>query len=94
MEFLLTLIGKALITGLTTFLFYLFITLNHDVTVQEPIYLLILVAVTSYATAVLFMSVFEVAVDTLLACYIIDEATNLSPVHAPMDLKEIMDQER
>lgn len=36
--------------------------------------------------ALIFMSVFEVSVDTLLACYIIDEGSNIRPIHAPQQL--------
>lgn len=91
---ILALVGKLLIAALTTFLFYLFITFVSSVkeNVQEPIYLLIVVAITSYAVALIFMSVFEVSVDTLLACFLIDERSNVKAVYAPENLVELMDK--
>jgi hypothetical protein len=57
---ILSLVGKLLIAGLTTFLFYIFITFVTDVkqNIQEPIYLLILIGIASYAIALIFMSIF------------------------------------
>lgn len=91
---ILALVGKLLIAALTTFLFYLFITFVSSVkeNVQEPIYLLIVVAITSYAVALIFMSVFEVSVDTLLVCFLIDERSNVKAVYAPENLVELMDK--
>lgn len=82
---ILSLVGKLLIAGLTTFLFYIFITFVTDVkqNIQEPIYLLILVGIASYAIALIFMSIFEISVDTLLACFLIDERSNAKAVYAP-----------
>jgi len=81
-------IGKLTISALTTFLFYLFITFVTSVkaTIQEPIYMLILVAIGSFAIAYIFMSVFDMAVDTLLVCFLIDEQGNSKAFHASGDL--------
>ena len=67
-------LGKIIIAGLTTFLFYLLITFVSDIksNVQEPIYLLILVFVASFAIAVVFMAIYSIAMETILACFIID----------------------
>ena len=72
--FILMLLGKLMIAGLTTFLFYLLITFVNDIraNVQEPIYLLILVFIASFAIAVVFMAVYSVAMETILACFIVD----------------------
>lgn len=72
------LLGKLIIAGLTTFLFYLLITFVNDIraNVQEPIYLLILVFIASFAIAVVFMAVYSIAMETVLACFIIDETSN------------------
>jgi choline transporter-like protein 2/4/5 len=82
---ILSLVGKFLIAGLTTLLFYIFITFVKSVkeNIQEPIYLLILVFIVSFAVALIFMSVFEVSVDTLLGCFLIDERSNTKAVYAP-----------
>lgn len=57
-------LGKLIISGLTTFLFYLLITMVADIkaNVQEPIYLLILVFIASYAIATVYMSVYSIAI--------------------------------
>jgi solute carrier family 44 protein 1 (choline transporter-like protein)/choline transporter-like protein 2/4/5 len=57
-------IGKLAIAGLTTFLFYLLITLVTDIkaNVQEPIYLLILVFIAAYAIALVFMAIYSIAI--------------------------------
>jgi solute carrier family 44 protein 1 (choline transporter-like protein)/choline transporter-like protein 2/4/5 len=70
----LMMLGKLLIAGATTFLFYLLITFVTDIrsNVQEPIYLLILVFIAAFAIAVVFMAVYTVAMETILACFIID----------------------
>lgn len=60
--------------------------------VQEPIYMLILVFITTYAIALIFMSIFEISVDTLLACFLIDERSNNKAVYAPEGLADLMDK--
>jgi hypothetical protein len=81
-------IGKLTIAALTTFLFYIFITFVTSVkaSIQEPIYMLILVAIGSFAIAHIFMSVFDMAVDTLLVCFLIDEQANNKALHASPEL--------
>lgn len=71
---LLALVGKILIAGLTTFLFYIFVTFVTNVSqnIQEPILMLILVGLAAFAIATIFMGVFDVSVDTLLMCFLID----------------------
>jgi len=48
--------------------------------------MLILVAIGSFAIAYIFMSVFDMAVDTLLVCFLIDEQGNSKALHASGDL--------
>jgi hypothetical protein len=67
-------LGKLIIAGLTTFLFYLLITFVQSIhaNVQEPIYLLILVFIVAYAIACVFMAIYSLSMETILACFIID----------------------
>lgn len=49
-----------------------------------------------YVVALLFMSVYSIAMDTLLQCFIVDETNQKgkgkgAPVYAPADLAELMD---
>ena len=92
--YILSIVGKLAISALTTFLFYLFITFvsSVKVNIQEPIYMLILVGISSYAVAVIFMSVFDVTVDSLLVCFLIDEKSNNKAVFAPTELSDVMDK--
>lgn len=92
--YILAIVGKLTIATLTTFLFYIFITFVTSVkaNIQEPIYMLILVAVGSYAIALIFMAVFDVAVDALLVCFLIDEQSNSKAIWAPSELAVLMDK--
>ena len=48
-----------------------------------------------YVIGMLFMSVYTVAMDTLLVCFIVDENNSKGkgkkPVYAPQDLAELME---
>lgn len=91
-------IGKLLIALGTTACFYAFI-LYHPTArdnIFQPIYLLIIVFIMSYAVGVLFMTVYTLAMDTLLACFIVDETNSKgkggkAPQYAPPELAELMD---
>lgn len=69
-------LGKLMIAAGTTFGFYVLITFvsSIQVNVLKPIYLLIIVFIISYAIGMLFMSVYSIAMDTILQCFIVDEA--------------------
>jgi len=82
---ILMLLGKLIIAGATTGLFYVLITFVQSIkeNVLEPIFLLILVFIVSYAIAVIFMVIYSVAMETIFACFIIDETTNKRAIYAP-----------
>ena len=86
-------LGKLIIAGATTLLFYILITfvVSIKANVLEPIYLLILVFIVSYAIAVIFMVIYSIAMETILACFIIDETNNKRAIYAPPELQELMD---
>jgi hypothetical protein len=54
--------------------------------------MLILVGITSFAIALIFMSIFDVAVDTLLVCFLVDEQSNTKAIYAPPELADLMDK--
>jgi len=89
---LLAMVGRILITGLSAFVFYIAITYVTAIqeNVQEPIYLVILVALAALAISTIFMSIFDISVDTLLQCFLIDEQANGKPQYAHPDLIEVM----
>jgi solute carrier family 44 (choline transporter-like protein), member 2/4/5 len=90
-------IGKMLIAISTTGCFYLLIMYYPaaKINVLQPIYLLIIVFIMAYAVAMLFMTVYTLAMDTLLACFIVDETNSKGkggkPQHAPPELAELME---
>lgn len=69
-------LGKLAIAGLTTGAFYLLIIYNPGsrINVLQPIYLLIIVFIMSFSVGMLFMAVYSLAMDTLLACFVVDES--------------------
>lgn len=86
-------LGKLAIAALTTGCFYLLILYNPGsrINVLQPIYLLIIVFTMSFAVGMLFMSVYSLAMDTLLACFVVDETNakakgDKAPKFAPPEL--------
>lgn len=52
----------------------------------------------AYAVSTLFMAVYSIAMDTLLACFIIDETNQKAkggkaPLYAPEELAELIDRD-
>lgn len=88
-------IGKLLIACATTASVYAFITYTTYAKVLSPLLFLILVFVYSYAIAVVFMTVYELGMDSLLMCFIVDETNQKAKggkaLHAPEELAELMD---
>lgn len=67
-------LGKLMIAAGTTIAFYCIITYVSSIkaNVMEPIYLLILMFIISFAVGMLFMSVYSIAMDTIFQCFIVD----------------------
>lgn len=65
-------IGKLLIACGTTGAVYAFITYTSYAKVLSPLLYLLLVFVYSYAIAVVFMTVYDLGMDSLLMCFIVD----------------------
>jgi hypothetical protein len=56
------------------------------------------VFIIGYAVSTLFMAVYSIAMDTLLACFIIDENNQKAkggkaPLYAPEELAELIDRD-
>lgn len=63
---------------------------------MQPIFLLILVFIISFAVGMLFMSIYSVAMDTTLQCFIVDEANQKvkggkTALYAPEELQALID---
>lgn len=73
---LMMLLGKLMIAAGTTFGFYCLITYVPTIkeNIMQPIYLLVIVFIVSFAISMLFMAVYSLAMETLLQCFIVDEA--------------------
>jgi hypothetical protein len=71
---------------------------SANFTVNRNFLLIQLVFIIAYAVSTFFMSVYSVAMDTLLACFIADEANQKAkggkaPMYAPEDLAELIDRD-
>lgn len=93
-------IGKVMIAATTTLAFYALVTFVSSIaeTILEPILMLIIVFIMAYAVSTLFMAVYSIAMDTLLACFIIDETNQKAkggkaPLYAPEELAELIDRD-
>lgn len=68
-------IGKLMIACGTTGVIYAIINYSTWSKIMSPLLFLLLVFVYSYAVGCIFMIVYELAIDTLMVCFIVDETT-------------------
>ncbi len=91
-------ITEILIAAGATGLFWVLITFNDSIrnNMMEPIFMLVVVALGSLTIAKVFMSVYSVSMNTVLACFIADETNqkgkNGRPLYAPQDMVDLMDR--
>lgn len=91
-------LGKLMIAALSAGGFYILITYVDSIRsgYLQPFYQVILIGVIGYVVSMLFMSVYTIAMDTLLVCFIVDENNQKGKgkkgaVHAPQDLADLME---
>lgn len=95
---IMTFITELLITAGGTVLFWVLITFKDSIrnNIMEPIFMLIVVALGSLVIAKVFMSVYSVSMDTILACFIADEINQKGKsgkaLYAPPEMVELMDK--
>jgi fucose permease len=67
-------IGRILIAAGTTLAFYCLITFVTSIksNIMEPIYLLVIVFIIGFGIGALFIYIYSIAIDTILACFIVD----------------------
>lgn len=67
-------LGKLMIAALTAGGFYLLISYVSSIRQNylQPFYQVLLAGILGYIVGMLFMSVYTVAMDTLLVCFIVD----------------------
>lgn len=72
---IMTFITELLIAAGGTVLFWILITFKESIrnNMMEPIFMLVVVGLGSLVIAKVFMSVYAVSMDTILACFIADE---------------------
>lgn len=88
-------IGKIMIAAGSATCFYMLITYTsaRDSYLQ-PFYQVLLMFIIGYAIGMLFMSVYAVAMDALLQCFLVDELNSKGkgkPKYAPEELADVMD---
>ena len=89
-------LGKAMITCSSTYLGFFIITERHSISdeITSPVGPTVVFAIVSYLVAALFMSVYEMAGDTIIQAFILDEKLNgeKQSVFAPEPIKDFMDE--
>lgn len=89
-------IGKLLIASATTAIMWAVFNYSGWGTLISPLLPLLVVFVYSWVISMLFMSVYELAMDTLLVCFIVDETNQKeegknNPKYAPEELVSLLD---
>jgi len=89
-------IGKMLVTVMATYTGFLIISINEPFksTVQSPIAPTIVFAVVSYIVSGIFMTIHEMACDTIIQAFLIDEKIHKTACYAPEPLKEFINEHR
>jgi len=94
------LVGKLFISGLTTLGAYLYITEsdNYSDSVYSPFIPTLMVFLFSYAIAAAFMTIYGLASDAILGCFILDEELqkkkNAPARHCPESLKVFIEKNK
>lgn len=90
-------IGRILIAVGTTFAFYCLITFASSIKrgIMEPLYLLLIIFIVSFAIGALFIFIYSIAIDTILVCFIVDEMNQSAKggkaaLYGPSELNELL----
>ena len=88
-------LGKLLITTSSTYLGFLIIDEYYANKISSPVGPIVLFVILSYLVSSLFMSVYEIAADTIIQAFIVDEKLNGKGKanFAPEPIKEFMDEQ-
>ena len=92
-----TFLGKGVITLVSSYLGYLIITKFEQYSgyIASPMPVLLVFIVVTYVVAGLFMSVYEMACDSIIIYFLYDESMNdRKAIHAPESLREFMQSHR
>lgn len=89
-------IAKILISLINTIIMWSIFYFSKWGTMTSPFFPLLAVFLYSWMIASLFMNVYELAMDTLLVCFIVDETNQKengknAPKYAPEELLSLMD---
>ena len=94
------LLGKGIISISSTYFGYLIIThpSKWENQIHSPVFPTIVFLLISFLIAEVFMSVYGMACDTILHCFLVDEEickrNGRNPMHSPETLKDFLDSER
>jgi hypothetical protein len=93
-------LGKWMVCLASTFIGYIIITHSdmYEDKLHSPVFPVIMYFIISYVIAGLFMSIYSVACDAIMHCYLVDEELmkkeNRAPQHAPDPLIDFMNVEK
>jgi len=94
------LFGKIFIASITALAAFLYVTKGsqYENKLYNPFIPVLLVFVFAYAVGAVFMTVYGLAADAILACFIVDEEIhkkkNAPPLHCPESLKSFLDKHK
>lgn len=94
------LFGKVFVASLTALAAFLVITRwdKYSDKIYSPFFPTVVVFIFAYGIAAVFMSVYGLAADTILACFVVDEELskkkNAPPRHCPESLKSFIDRNK
>jgi len=92
--------GKVCIASASTLIGYIIITKQsaYKDSVYSPLLPSICIFVCAYAIAAVFLSIYGLAADTILACFVVDETlqkkNNKGALHCPPSLEKFLDKNR
>ena len=88
-------VGKLFVSVFTTLAGYLLMTRSSshsDFANSSPLLPTMLIFISSWLVASLFMQVYSQTINTLMVCFIVDEEVNGDAKHAPMGLRRQIDE--
>lgn len=91
-------VGKMFVSVVTVIICYLILTNSDSFSDMTSAFMpCLIIFVIGYAVAIIFMSVYGMAIDTILQCFLVDEEIqkgrgNAVPKHCPELLKQFFDE--
>jgi hypothetical protein len=87
-------LGKGLISVSSTWIGFVIVSQQYSEQIVSPIPVTCIFFLVSYVVSSVFMSVFEMACDTIIQAYLVDEHIHSKPFFAPPPLQKFMTKHR